>query len=63
MSARSVVGEGLAGALWWWRSVLGDHDYHRYLTSMQRAHPGEPVMTEREFWRHKHDGEAGPRCC
>ena len=63
MSARSAVRAGLAGMLWWWRSFMGDNDYSRYLTSMARAHPGEPVLTEREFWRQKHGEQVAPRCC
>lgn len=53
----------IAGALWWWQSFIGDNDYRRYLVSMSRAHPGEPVMTEREFWRNRHSEAVGPRCC
>lgn len=63
MSAGTAVREGVAGVLWWWRSLMGDNDYRRYLVSMARARPDEPVLTEREFWRHKHDGPAAPRCC
>lgn len=53
--------------LWWWiTSVMGDHDYERYLAHMRRVHPGEAVPSERQFWRDRYaasDTNPGPRCC
>lgn len=58
---------GAARALrWWFTSVMGDHDYERYVDHMQRHHPGEPIPGEREYWRARHaEAEANPasRCC
>ncbi len=53
--------------LWWWiTSVMGDKDYERYLAHMRRVHPGEPVPSERQFWRERYaeaDTNPGARCC
>ena len=54
-------------AVWWWvTSVMGDHDYERYVAHMQRVHPGAEVPSERQFWRDRHaaaDANPGARCC
>ncbi|MCK8672754.1 YbdD/YjiX family protein [Rhodococcus sp. HM1] len=45
---------------------MGDHDYARYVELHRRLHPGEPVPTEREYWRDRHaatDSNPGARCC
>ena len=45
---------------------MGDNHYGRYLEYRRRAHPGEPVLTEAEYWRARHrasDGNPGARCC
>lgn len=51
---------------WWFTSVLGDHDYERYVAHMHARHPGTPVVCERDYWRERHaDAELNPRsrCC
>jgi uncharacterized short protein YbdD (DUF466 family) len=51
---------------WYWRSLMGDNHYQRYLEHRGRVHPGEQVLTEREYWRMRHAAaEANPqsRCC
>ena len=49
---------------WYVASVMGDNHYQRYLEYRRRAHPGEPVLTEREYWRVRHDdGAVTARCC
>ncbi len=55
---------------WFWRSyvgdLMGDNHYRRYVEHRGRTHPGEPVLSEREYWRMRHDAtEASPnaRCC
>lgn len=54
-------------AFWWWiTSVMGDKDYERYVAHMRRRHPGEPVPSERQFWRDRYaeaDTNPGARCC
>jgi len=45
---------------------MGDNHYRRYVEHRGRTHPGEPVCTEREYWRMRHaNTEANPqaRCC
>ncbi|KMO78693.1 hypothetical protein MCHLDSM_02614 [Mycolicibacterium chlorophenolicum] len=45
---------------------MGDDHYRRYVEHRERAHPGAPVMSEREYWRHRHaaaDANPGARCC
>jgi uncharacterized short protein YbdD (DUF466 family) len=62
MTARQV----LAGVRWYLREVSGESGYDRYVTHARREHPGQPVMTRREFerWR-QDDRDARPRarCC
>ena len=51
---------------WYVTSLMGDNHYGRYLEYRRRAHPGEPVLTEAEYWRARHrasDGNPGARCC
>lgn len=51
---------------WYWRSLMGDDLYERYVAHRRRTHPGEPVLTERQYWRMRHAAvEANPqtRCC
>ncbi|WP_370647044.1 YbdD/YjiX family protein [Mycobacterium sp. IDR2000157661] len=45
---------------------MGDTHYRRYVDHRLRTHPGEPVLTEGEYWRMRHAAaEADPqaRCC
>lgn len=56
----------MRGLLWWIRSVMGDKDYERYVAHMARKHPGQPVPSERQFWRDRYaeaDANPGARCC
>jgi uncharacterized short protein YbdD (DUF466 family) len=48
------------------RELAGERAYEIYLEHQARAHPGEPVMTEREFWRARTDArDRNPKmtCC
>ncbi|MCK0174899.1 YbdD/YjiX family protein [Mycolicibacterium sp. F2034L] len=50
----------------YWATLMGDNHYRRYLEFRARVHPGEPVLSEREYWRMRHAStEANPnaRCC
>ncbi|MBY6411715.1 YbdD/YjiX family protein [Rhodococcus sp. BP-252] len=53
--------------LWWWlTSVMGDRDYERFVAHMRRTHPGEPIQSERQYWRDRYaeaDANPGARCC
>ena len=51
---------------WYAASLMGDNHYRRYVEHRSRAHPGEPVLSEREYWRMRHaaaDADPGARCC
>ena len=46
--------------------LMGDNHYRRYVDHRGATHPGEPVMSERDYWRMRHDAtERSPqsRCC
>lgn len=48
------------------REFSGERAYEIYIDHQRRHHPGEPVMSEREFWRrHTDDRDTRPRnvCC
>lgn len=54
----------LKAARWYVASVMGDNHYERYLAHRRATHPGEPVLTEREYWKARHDGATvNVRCC
>jgi uncharacterized short protein YbdD (DUF466 family) len=45
---------------------MGDNHYQRYLTHRRRDHPGEPVLSEAQYWRLRHrqtETNPGARCC
>lgn len=45
---------------------MGDTHYQRYVEHRRRMHPGEPVLTEREYWKARHtaaENNPGARCC
>lgn len=51
---------------WYVGTLMGDTHYRRYLEHRARTHPGEPVLSERDYWKKRHhDTEVspGPRCC
>lgn len=51
---------------WYFSSLMGDNHYQRYLVHRARTHPGEPVYSEREYWRMRHaasEANPGARCC
>ncbi|BBZ66466.1 hypothetical protein MINS_18950 [Mycolicibacterium insubricum] len=55
-----------AGIGWYTASLMGDNHYQRYLEHRRRAHPGEPVCSEAQYWRMRHaaaDADPGARCC
>jgi uncharacterized short protein YbdD (DUF466 family) len=52
--------------VWYWATLMGDNHYARYVEHCRRAHPGQPVCSEREYWRMRHAAtETSPnaRCC
>jgi len=51
---------------WYVGSLMGDNHYRRYVDYQRRAHPDQPVLSERDYWRHRHsaaDRSPGARCC
>ncbi|WP_372489534.1 CstA-like transporter-associated (seleno)protein [Candidatus Mycolicibacterium alkanivorans] len=45
---------------------MGDSRYRRYVEHRLRTHPGEPVLSEAEYWRMRHhatDTSPTARCC
>ena len=48
------------------RQIFGIPDYERYLAHCAEHHPGEPVLSKREFFAQAIDRKyckSGPRCC
>jgi uncharacterized short protein YbdD (DUF466 family) len=47
------------------RTLTGDDAYERYLRHAGAHHPGEPLMTAREFWRdaERRKWSGVSRCC
>ena len=61
-----TVREAFSGVRWYLREVAGESAYDRYVEHRRREHPGEPVMSRRDFERRRQDArEARPqaRCC
>jgi uncharacterized short protein YbdD (DUF466 family) len=51
---------------WYWGTLMGDNHYQRYVEHRTGIHPGEEVVSEREYWRMRHaatDANPNPRCC
>ncbi|MBU8830732.1 YbdD/YjiX family protein [Mycolicibacterium goodii] len=51
---------------WYFSTLMGDNHYRRYVEHRARTHPGEPVLSEREYWQMRHrgaDANPGARCC
>jgi uncharacterized short protein YbdD (DUF466 family) len=51
---------------WYCGSLMGDTHYRRYVEQRERVHPGEPVISEREYWKMRHaaaDANPSARCC
>jgi uncharacterized short protein YbdD (DUF466 family) len=51
---------------WYIRALMGDSHYHSYVEHRRRTHPGEPVLSEAQYWRMRHDAtdtNPTPRCC
>ena len=64
--ARVTVKRAFSGVRWYLREVSGESAYDRYVEHRRREHPGEPVMSRRDFERRRQDArEARPqaRCC
>jgi uncharacterized short protein YbdD (DUF466 family) len=45
---------------------MGDSHYQHYLAHRRRAHPGEPTLSEADYWRMRYrqaDLNPSARCC
>jgi uncharacterized short protein YbdD (DUF466 family) len=42
---------------------MGDNHYQQYVAHRRRIHPGEAVISERDYWRLRHDLTATDACC
>jgi uncharacterized short protein YbdD (DUF466 family) len=63
---RPGLAQALGGVRRYVREVMGDDAYDRYLDHMRRAHPGEPVLSQRAYWRDRHaiaESDPRTRCC
>jgi uncharacterized short protein YbdD (DUF466 family) len=61
-----TVRRALSGVRWYLREVAGESAYDRYVEHARRAHPGEPVMSRRDFERRRQDARESrtqARCC
>jgi uncharacterized short protein YbdD (DUF466 family) len=61
-----TVRQMMAGVRWYLREVTGESAYDRYVQHMRRDHPGQPVMSRRDYERRRQDyREENPRarCC
>ncbi|MBV0893791.1 YbdD/YjiX family protein [Microbacterium sp. NC79] len=64
MTVSAAIGSALRSVQWYVTNLMGDHAYATYVEHHERTHPGEPVMSEREFWKKRYaDQAAEPRCC
>jgi uncharacterized short protein YbdD (DUF466 family) len=57
MTVRTV----LSRAWWYLREVMGETAYDHYLDHRARAHPGEPVLSRRDFEQCR--TKPNVRCC
>jgi uncharacterized short protein YbdD (DUF466 family) len=51
---------------WYIGALMGDSHYRSYVEHRRRTHPGEPVLSEAEYWRMRHhatETSPTPRCC
>ena len=51
---------------WYVGSLMGDNHYARYVQHRRRTHPGDPVLSESDYWKMRHrtaDHNPQGRCC
>lgn len=63
---RLISGEMYARMRGACRQIFGIPDYDRYLEHMAKRHPGDAVLSRREFFACAIDrkySRSGPRCC
>lgn len=65
-SAHPRLGGAARGVMGYLREVSGETAYDRYVEHRGREHPGDPVMSRREYerWRmDQRDANPSARCC
>ena len=63
-AAASVTRRAGAGVGWYTTTLLGDHDYARYVAHLARTHPDIEPDSVRAYWRSRHDDSTPQaRCC
>jgi uncharacterized short protein YbdD (DUF466 family) len=56
----------MAGVRWYLREVSGESAYDHYVEHMRRDHPGQPVISRRDYERRRQDERnenPRARCC
>jgi uncharacterized short protein YbdD (DUF466 family) len=59
----SKLADGIRDA---YHRIIGIPDYQAYLRHMSAHHPGQPCLSQREFFNYRIDCKyrgKGPRCC
>jgi uncharacterized short protein YbdD (DUF466 family) len=62
----TALRDAVAGVRWYLREVSGESRYEHYVEHMRRDHPGQAVMSRREYERERmrmRDENPRPRCC
>ena len=59
----ACLGRAATGVRWYWTTLMGDHDYERYVLHLRRVHPEQQPESVREYWRSRHDAPVQARCC
>ena len=60
------AGRGARSIRWYVTSLMGDRAYEIYVAHLAVEHPGEPPLSEREFWVQRYreqEATPGARCC
>jgi uncharacterized short protein YbdD (DUF466 family) len=64
--SRSALLDRLRAVRQGYLQVIGIPDYDRYVAHVKSHHPGEPVLSRKEFYHQAIErkyGRSGPRCC
>jgi uncharacterized short protein YbdD (DUF466 family) len=62
----TALRDAVAGVRWYLREVSGESRYERYVEHMREDHPGQAVMSRREYERERMrmlDENPRARCC
>ena len=62
----TALRDAVSGVRWYLREVSGESRYERYVEHMRHDHPGQAVMSRREYERERmrmRDENPRARCC